>query len=40
MPQRNLDAVLWQSIHGADSVPPPPGPNAAGEDEESFDGER
>jgi hypothetical protein len=30
-PQRALDAVLWKSIHGADAVPPPPGPNAAGE---------
>jgi DNA-binding beta-propeller fold protein YncE len=31
-PQRNLDAVLWKSIHGEDSVPPPPGPNASGDD--------
>jgi phospholipase C len=31
MPQRELDAVLWKSIHGAGAVPPPPGPNAAGE---------
>jgi hypothetical protein len=29
MPQRALDSVLWKSIHGASSVPPPPGPNAA-----------
>jgi Phosphoesterase family len=31
-PQRDLDAVLWKSIHGADAVPPPPGPNASGDD--------
>jgi DNA-binding beta-propeller fold protein YncE len=29
--QRELDAILWKSIHGADSVPPPPGPNASNE---------
>ncbi len=29
MPQADLDAVLWKSVHGAASVPPPPGPNAA-----------
>jgi hypothetical protein len=28
VPQRQLDAILWKSVHGADSVPPPPGPNA------------
>jgi Phosphoesterase family len=33
MPQRSLDAVLWKSIHGADSVPPPPGPNASAGDD-------
>jgi DNA-binding beta-propeller fold protein YncE len=27
-PQRVLDRILWQSVHGADSEPPPPGPNA------------
>jgi hypothetical protein len=37
-PQRNLDAVLWKSIHGADAVPPPPGPNAAGEEARDLDG--
>jgi hypothetical protein len=37
MPQRYLDAVLWKSIHGADSVPPPPGPNASGLDEARDD---
>ncbi len=30
-PQRVLDRVLWQSVHGAGSEPPPPGPNASGE---------
>jgi len=28
VPQRKLDALLWKSVHGADSTPPPPGPNA------------
>ena len=28
IPQRELDALLWKSIHGWDSAPPPPGPNA------------
>jgi DNA-binding beta-propeller fold protein YncE len=32
-PQRELDAVLWKSVHGAGSIPPPPGPNASGRDE-------
>ena len=26
VPQRQLDAILWKSVHGAGSVPPPPGP--------------
>lgn len=29
MPQRALDGVLWKSVHGTSSVPPPPGPNAS-----------
>jgi hypothetical protein len=29
MPQQALDGVLWESVHGANSVPPPPGPNAS-----------
>jgi len=33
VPQRVLDAILWHSVHGADSSPPPPGPGAEGEDE-------
>jgi DNA-binding beta-propeller fold protein YncE len=28
VPQSTLDAVLWKSVHGAASTPPPPGPNA------------
>jgi hypothetical protein len=36
-PQRNLDAVLWKSIHGEDAMPPPPGPNAAGEEARDDD---
>lgn len=26
--QRELDIILWKSVHGANSTPPPPGPNA------------
>jgi hypothetical protein len=33
VPQRYLDRILWQYVHGKDSEPPPPGPNASGEDE-------
>jgi hypothetical protein len=32
VPQGLLDAILWKSVHGADSTPPPPGPNAERED--------
>ena len=32
-PQRYLDKILWQYVHGLDSEPPPPGPNASGLDE-------
>jgi len=28
IPQREMDALLWKSIHGWKSTPPPPGPNA------------
>jgi hypothetical protein len=28
VPQRELDAILWHSVYGADSTPPPPGPGA------------
>jgi hypothetical protein len=33
-PQRVLDRVLWRSVHGAHSKPPPPGPNATPEPDE------
>jgi YVTN family beta-propeller protein len=36
VPQRILDRILWQSIHGANSEPPPPGPNASGVDLEQW----
>jgi hypothetical protein len=29
--QADMDRLLWQSVHG-NVEPPPPGPNAAGED--------
>ena len=29
-PQRYLDHILWQYVHGADSQPPPPGPERLG----------
>jgi DNA-binding beta-propeller fold protein YncE len=32
VPQSVLDRILWQHRHGADSEPPPPGPNASGVD--------
>jgi hypothetical protein len=28
VPQRTLDRILWHAVHGADSTPPAPGPNA------------
>jgi hypothetical protein len=28
VPQQQLDAILWKSVYGAGSMPPPPGPNA------------
>src|SRR3954453_20583219 len=33
IPQRQMDALLWRSVHGQDAKPPPPGPNAVGERE-------
>jgi DNA-binding beta-propeller fold protein YncE len=33
VPQRKLDAVLWKAVHGAAATPPPPGPNAEGEEQ-------
>lgn len=35
-PQRFLDKILWQYVHGDDSEPPPPGPNASGLDEAAW----
>jgi DNA-binding beta-propeller fold protein YncE len=32
VPQSILDAILWHSVHGASSTPPPPGPGAEGEE--------
>ena len=29
-----LDRILWKYVHGQYAVPPPPGPNASGEDVE------
>jgi hypothetical protein len=34
VPQAKLDAVLWKSVHGINSKPPPPGPNAERETDE------
>jgi len=31
IPQRTLDKILWQSVHGPHAQPPPPGPNAVRE---------
>jgi hypothetical protein len=31
--QPDMDRMLWQSVHGLNSEPPPPGPNADGNDE-------
>ena len=31
VPQSTLDQILWHSVHGANSTPPPPGPGAVGE---------
>ena len=35
-PQRMLDTILWHFVHGADSEPPPAGPNASGLDEATW----
>ncbi len=35
-PQRLLDRVLWQSVHGPNSEPPPPGPNGSPLDDEAL----
>ena len=28
IPQGELDSIIWRSVYGANSIPPPPGPNA------------
>ena len=28
LPQGELDSIIWRSVYGANSTPPPPGPNA------------
>ena len=38
VPQRDLDRILWKYVHGQHAVPPPPGPNASGSDEEAGRG--
>ena len=37
IPQRKMDALLWQSVHGEGATPPPPGPNAVGEGEREIE---
>jgi DNA-binding beta-propeller fold protein YncE len=38
IPQHEMDALLWRSVHGQDAVPPPPGPNAVYEHDEKDGG--
>jgi hypothetical protein len=38
VPQHTLDNQLWKSVHGEHAKPPPPGPNASGEDEHEAAG--
>jgi hypothetical protein len=39
VPQRVLDKILWQFVHGRGSQAPPPGPNASGRDDAEEAGE-
>ena len=39
IPQRLMDTVVWKSVHGPHSTPPPPGPNAVGEGIEEVEEE-
>jgi hypothetical protein len=40
IPQHVLDAILWHTVHGPHSQPPPAGPNASNEEaEEGEEGE-
>ena len=34
--QRTLDSVLWKAVHGANSTPPTPGPNATPEEQPNL----
>jgi hypothetical protein len=36
VPQRLLDRIVWQSVRGTGSEPPPPGPNSSGVDLEAW----
>jgi hypothetical protein len=36
--QASLDAIIWHSVFGAHSAPPPPGPGASGELDGDSDG--
>ena len=36
VPQPLLDDILWQYVHGPGSLPPPPGPNASGVDQQRW----
>jgi hypothetical protein len=38
IPQHELDRLLWHSIKGWNSAPPPPGPNADDRDRADPDG--
>jgi hypothetical protein len=31
LPQGELDSIIWHSVYGVNSTPPPPGPNAGAE---------
>jgi DNA-binding beta-propeller fold protein YncE len=33
VPQQQLDTILWQSVYGANSAPPAPGPNGSANDQ-------
>lgn len=33
VPQAISDKIIWQSVHGANSTPPPPGPNASSDEQ-------
>ncbi len=35
--ERKLDSILWHYVHGANSTPPPPGPNASTADTNNAD---